>query len=567
MRYSKFLLPTQKEIPNDCDSTAMRYMVRAGMVRKVSSGLFHYLPYFNMILRRVSYIIRRGMDSVNCNECKFPILVSKEVLEQSNRWTAFGKEMFHLTDRNNAEFALSPTNEEYATLVASSFVKSYNDLPFSIYQIQQKHRDEIRPRNGLVRAREFIMKDAYSFHTDKKDLDAYYKQMASTYSQMFAKMGVKTVPVKADMGVMGGSYCHEFIAISNEGEAEIAFCDHCGFGANLETVECVDNYEIKNTFKGKFKRVHTPNVKSINELCAYLSTSPENFIKSMVYNADGKLVVAVVKGNRQVNEVKLANLLKAQNLELATDKDIKKIGSVMGFVGPVGEIKNATIIIDNEVKAMQNFVCGANEKDYHLIDVNVADLAKHEWADIRFADEHDVCPICGGKLHLSQGNELGHVFALGQRYTQKFDAKFIDKDGKSKLMEMGCYGIGLERCVAAIIDQHHDEKGLILPVSVAPFVADIIIVDTKKEEQVKVAEDLYNSLEDSGLPILLDDRNERAGVKFNDFELIGVPVRITVGRAIENGEVEIDIRATGEKLTCKIADVKKTLNSILKNLK
>ena len=566
MRYSNFLLPTKKEVPNDCDSTAMSYMVRAGMVKKVSSGLFYYLPYFNMLLRKVSYIIRRGMEKVNSNEMKFPILVSREILEQSERWKAFGKEMFKLVDRNGNDYAISPTNEEYATLVATNFVKSYNDLPFSIYQIQQKHRDEIRPRNGLVRAREFIMKDAYSFHTNKESLDDYYKQMLSVYDEMFTKMGIKTVPVVADMGVMGGNYCHEFMAVTSEGEAQIAFCDNCKFGANLETVKCVDNYALKTTNKGNFKKVHTPNVKSISDLCKFLSTSVDNFVKSMVYNADGNLVMAVVKGNRNVNEVKLQNYLKAVTLELASEKDIKSIGSVMGFVGPVGNLFNVRIIIDNEVKEMENFVTGANIKDYHLADVNVSDLARHEWADIRFADESDVCPVCGKKLTIAMGNELGHVFALGQRYTKKFNATYVDANGSSQIMEMGCYGIGLERCVASIIDQHHDEKGLILPVSVAPFLVDVIIVDTKKEEQTKVAESIYNELEEARIPVLLDDRNVRAGVKFNDFELIGVPIRITVGRSIEQGEVEVEVRKTGEKLTCKIKDVAKTFNKLIKTI-
>ncbi len=566
MRYSKFLLPTQKETPNDCDSTAMSYMVRAGMIKKVSSGLFYYLPYFNMILRKVSYILRRGMDKVSCNEMKFPILVSRDILEQSERWKAFGKEMFKVCDRNGNDYAISPTNEEYATLVAGSYVKSYNDLPFSIYQIQQKHRDEIRPRNGLVRAREFTMKDAYSFHANTQDLDKYYAQMVQVYNEMFEKMGIKTVPVVADMGVMGGRYCHEFMAVTNEGEAEIAFCNHCKFGANLETVAIVDNYVENTTFKGNFKEVYTPNVHSISELCKYLSTSANNFLKSMVYKADGNLVMAVVRGDRQVNEVKLKNLLHAVEFDLADEKDIKNIGSIMGFVGPIGNLSNVKIVIDNEVKAMQNFVIGANKKDYHLIDVNVSDLLKHDWADIRFADGNDICPVCGNKLNVAMGNELGHVFALGQRYTSKFNTTFVDADGKSKLMEMGCYGIGLERCVASIIDQHHDEKGLVLPMNIAPFKVDVIIIDNKKEEQVKFAEQIYNSLEEEGIPVLLDDRNVRAGVKFNDFELIGVPLRVTVGRTLEQGEVEIEIRKTGEKIICKCDDTIKVLKKLIKNI-
>jgi len=565
MRFSKFLLKTQKEQPADVDSTAMSYMVRAGMVKKVSAGLFHYMPYFNMILRKVSYQIRRAMDNVDCNEMKFPILVSRETLEKSNRWTAFGKEMFHLTDRNGDEFAISPTNEEYATLIADAYVKSYNDLPFSIYQIQQKHRDEIRPRNGLVRAREFTMKDAYSFHKNQDDLMVYYNKMAQEYTNLFNKLGIKTVPVVADSGAMGGNICHEYMAIADEGEADIAFCDACSYGANLETVECKDIYTENMKFKGTYKEVITPDTKRVIDLVKMLQREPKDFVKSMVYNADGNLIMVLVRGDREVNESKLAKFLKATSLELATEKEIKSIGSVMGYVGPVGDLQNVRVIGDYEIKAMTNFIVGGNKKEVHLMDVNNADF-KCEWADLRFADENDVCPVCGGKLNISKGNELGHIFALGTRYTDSFNTTYVDSDGKEKIMQMGCYGIGLERTVASIIDQHHDEKGIILPMSVAPFKVDIIIVDTKKENQVEFAEKLYKELEDKQIAVLLDDRNERAGVKFNDFELIGIPLRVTVGRGLDNGEVEIDIRLTGEKMTVKTEKVVETLEKLIKSL-
>jgi len=565
MRFSKFLLKTQKEQPSDVDSTAMSYMVRSGMVKKVSAGLFHYMPYFNMILRKVSYQIRRAMDNVDCNEMKFPILVSRETLEKSNRWTAFGKEMFHLTDRNGVEFAISPTNEEYATLVAGAYVKSYNDLPFSIYQIQQKHRDEIRPRNGLVRAREFTMKDAYSFHANTEDLTTYYNKMAKEYTNLFNRLGIKTVPVVADSGAMGGMYCHEYMAIAEEGEADIAFCDECGYGANLETVEIKDTYKEDMRFKGTYKEVITPDTKRIVDLVSMLGREPKDFVKSMVYNSDGNLVMVLVRGDREVNESKLAKLLKSTSLELATEKEIKSIGSVMGYVGPIGNLENVRIIADYEIKAMTNFIVGANKKEVHYMDVNNADF-KCEWADLRFADANDVCPKCGGKLHISKGNELGHIFALGTRYTDKFNTTYVDNNGRPQILQMGCYGIGLERTVASIIDQHHDEKGIILPMCVAPFKVDIIIVDTKKQNQVEFAEKLYNNLEDRQVACLLDDRAERAGVKFNDFELIGVPIRVTVGRGLENGEVEVDVRSTGEKFTVKVEEIENFIIELINKL-
>ena len=484
-------------------------------------------------------------------------------LEKSGRWNAFGKEMFKLEDRNANEYAISPTNEEYATLVAGSYVKSYNDLPFSIYQIQQKHRDEIRPRDGVVRAREFMMKDAYSFHASAHDLASYYKEMGKVYSNFFSKLGIKTVPVLADGGAMGGLYCHEYMAIGDEGEADIAFCDGCDYGANLETVECKDVYKEDMRFKNNFKEVITPDTKRIVDLVSMLQREPKDFVKSMVYNADGNLVMVLVRGDREVNETKLANLLKATSLELATEKQIKSIGSEMGYVGPIGNLQNVRVIADYEIKAMTNFIVGANKKNVHFIDVNNADF-KCEWADLRFADQNDVCPVCGGKLNISKGNELGHIFALGTRYTECFNTTFVDKDGKNKIMQMGCYGIGLERTVASIIDQHHDEKGLVLPMAVAPFKVDIIVVDTKKENQMQYAEKLYENLENSEIAVLLDDRAERAGVKFNDFELIGVPIRVTVGRGLENGEVEVDIRKTGEKFTVKTSEVEEFVKNLVK---
>ena len=446
------------------------------------------------------------------------------------------------------------------------FVKSYNDLPFSIYQIQQKHRDEIRPRNGLVRAREFTMKDAYSFHATENDLFDYYNEMGKEYTRIFSDLGVKTVPVLADSGAIGGNFCHEYMAISQEGEDEIGFCDECSFAANIEKIECKDSYTIDNTYKNKFDKIETPNAKTITELMNMLQMDAKQFVKSMVYNADGNLVMALIRGDRNVNEAKLKKLLGCLTLELASEKDIKSIGSVMGFVGPIGDLQNVRIIGDYEVKGMKNFVVGANEKNMHLRDVDACDI-KCEWADLRFADSNDVCPVCGGKLHISKGNELGHIFALGKRYTDCLGSSFVDSDGKNKVPFMGCYGIGLERIVASIIDQHHDEKGIILPMNVAPFKVDIIIVDTKKQAQVDIAEKLYNTLEDSGVPVLLDDRNERAGVKFNDFELIGVPIRVTIGRSIENGKVEIQLRSTEEKFEIDIDDSVEFIKSLIASRK
>lgn len=561
MRFSKLLLPTIKENPTGCDSVAMRYMVRAGLIRKVSSGMFNYLPYFNMMMRKVEYQIRRGMDRANSSEVKFPLLVSQEVLEKSGRWNAFGKEMFSLKDRNGNGFAISPTNEEYATMIAGDFIKSYNDLPFSVYQIQRKYRDEIRPRNGVVRAREFTMKDAYSFHANEKELLDYYGIMRQEYINIFSALGLKVVPVLADSGAMGGNFCEEFMAISEEGEADIAYCESCGLGANLETVPTQD-VKLASNKKGAFSEILTPHSSTIEELMNYLKLPANKFVKSMVYNADGRIVMALVRGDREVNESKLAKLLSATVLELATPADIEAIGSKVGFVGPIGKLKKVEIIADYEVKGLTDFVVGANKKDYHLTNVNNLDF-NAKYADIRFAEAGDICPKCGKPLHVTKGNELGHIFALGKRYTERFNTTYINAENKPELLYMGCYGIGLERTVASIVDQHHDEKGLLLPMNVAPFKVNIVLVDPSKEEQRIVAEKIYNKLEDSGIPVLLDDRKKNAGAKFADHELIGIPIRITVGRGVAEGNVEVQLYR-GELNKVEIKDVEKVIKKLVK---
>ena len=561
MRYSKFLLPTLKEDPNGCDSMAMKYMVRAGLIRKVSAGMFNYLPYFNMLMRKVEYQIRRGMERAGASEVKFPLLVSRDTLEKSGRWKAFGKEMFHLSDRNGFEWAISPTNEEYATLIAGDFVRSYNDLPFSVFQVQRKYRDEIRPRNGVVRAREFTMKDAYSFHANDADLLEYYNVMKREYLNIFNSLGIKVVPVLADSGAMGGNFCEEFMALSNEGEADIAHCPSCGYGANLETVPTPDCFK-SSAKKGKYSKVHTPASSTIDELMGALKMGADKFVKSMVYNADGNIVMVLVRGDRTINECKLAKLLNATNLELASFEQVKSIGSVVGFVGPVG-IKGVKILADYEIKGMEDFVVGANEKDYHLVNVNVADF-NAEFVDVRFAVAGDKCPKCGHSIEVTQGNELGHIFALGKRYTERFNITFVNDQNKSELLTMGCYGIGLERTVASIVDQHHDEKGLLLPMNVAPFKVNIILVDTKKPEQVEVAEKLYADLENSRVPVLFDDRKKNAGAKFADHELIGVPIKIVVGRMVTEGKVEVALYREAP-VVVDIDKVEKYVLNLIKN--
>ena len=596
MKRSKYFIPTLKEKPNDIEQVSQVLMFRAGMLKKVSNGFFMYLPLMQRAMQKVSDVIRKNMEDAGSVEVKFPILVSKETLEASGRWNAFGKEMFKLADRNENEYALSPTNEEAACFAAETYIRSYKDLPFSLYQIQQKHRDEISPRNGVMRAREFTMKDAYSFHADEACLDAYYNRMHDAYLRIFNELGLDVVAVSADTGAMGGSGSQEIMAVSPDGETDICRCSACGFAANAETVPCAaqgtivdsgwwmadgkeDNkkssaphsslliphsnptaHHPPSTIHYPPQKIHTPAVKTVEELVAFFKKETRDFCKSVVFNADGELVVAMVRGDREVNDVKLKKILGAKQLEMALAAEIGKTGkTAVGFVGPVG-LKGFKIIADYEVGQMRDFIAGANEKDYHLINVNPADFTA-EYADLRFAAAGEKCPVCGAELEFNKATELGHIFKLGKRYTDKLDLKFVAQSGGFETMTMGCYGIGVERTVAAIVDQHHDGKGICWPLSAAPFTVDLITVDTANAEQMRVSEEIYTALlkSGSGVEVLWDDTDARPGSKFADCELCGFPYRIVVGRGAANGKVELVERGSGAKSEIDIKDCVKTI--------
>ncbi|MCL2798074.1 MAG: proline--tRNA ligase [Firmicutes bacterium] len=582
MKRSHYLIPTLKEKPNDIEQVSQVLMFRAGMLKKVQNGFFMYLPLMQRSLKKVSDVIRKHMEAADSSECKFPILVSKETLEASGRWNAFGKEMFKLSDRSENEFAISPTNEEAACFAAECFVRSYKDLPFSVYQIQQKHRDEISPRNGVMRAREFMMKDAYSFHADEACLDAYYNRVHKAYLAIFNELGLDVVAVSADTGAMGGSGSQEIMAVSPDGETDICRCGSCGFAANAETVPCVaegsgvrgqgsgNADEIKSFIPSPESRTpspekkHTPNARTIDELVRFFGKQTKDFLKSVIFNADGELVVAMVRGDREVNDVKLKKILDAKTLEMATAAEIGKTQkTVVGFVGPVG-LKGFKIIADYEVAAMRDFIAGANEKDYHLTCVNPSDFTA-QYADLRFATTGEKCPACGAELQFAKATELGHIFKLGKRYTDKLDLKFTAKSGDLQTLTMGCYGIGVERTVASVVDQHHDDKGIIWPVNVAPFTVDLITVDTTNAEQMRVSEKLYTALQKKGIEVLWDDTDARPGSKFADCELIGFPLRLVVGRGVVNGKVELVDRASGEKTEVEVADCVKAAATKLRS--
>lgn len=542
MRYSKSLLRTMREHPSNCEVPSHILMYRTGMVKQESSGLFTYLPFFNMILRKVEDAIRKEMQRLNVQECKFPILVSKDVLDESGRWTAFGNEMFSLKDRHGNAYALSPTNEEAAALVAKTYVNSFRDLPLNVYQINTKHRDEIRPR-GIGRTRAFTMKDAYSFHASEECLDQTYQEMVDGYVRLFKKLGLTAFPVNADNGSMGGSGSQEVMAISNEGDDEVARCSKCGYAGNLEVVPCVDNGAEISDKKGNYTKHHTPHVGSIDELVGFFNTDATKFAKSMVYKTDDdRLVVVVVRGDREVNEVKVRNLMAAKSVELSSAADIESIGSCVGYVGPIG-LDGVRILVDYEVKEMEDFIIGANEKDYHYTNVNCLDFSECEFADVRMAMQGDA-HCCGGTFDMVRAIELGHCFKLGKRYTEKLNVTYSDSDNQQKTMTMGCYGIGLERTVSAIIDQYHDDKGIAWPLPIAPITVNVI--PTGKHIP-QIAEDIHDQLCDRNIDVLLDDRKASAGVKFKDSDLLGIPLKVIVGRSYDKeGMIEIEYRS-GEK--------------------
>lgn len=562
MRLTKMLIPTLRENPKGSEEMIQSQilMYRAGMIDQVSNGLFIYLPLFNKVLENIARIIREGMFSLDALECKFPILVSKDLLDESGRWDAFGSEMFKLKDRKGVNYAISPTNEEYACVTAQAYIHSYRDLPLIVFQIQQKHRDEIRPKRGVMRAREFLMKDAYSFHRTDEDLDHTYRAFVNKYIEIFNKMGLKVVPVAADTGAMGGSGSQEVMALSEDGESDIALCSKCNYAANMETIICEDIYNFATEDHGKYHKIHTPNIMTIEDLTNFFKITERNFAKAVVFHTDNhKLLVAIVRGDRSVNDVKLRRASGCQIVELAEYDEIINIAhAVAGFVGPIGFPEEVNVFVDYEVKSMSDFVVGANEQDYHYEQVNCGDFGKVTFCDLRTASAGDKCPACGYALSHATANELGHCFKLGQRYTKKMGITFVDADSQYKTMTMGCYGIGLERTVAAIIDQHHDKDGIIWPLAVAPYMVNVIPTDISKEAYTSVAEDLYAQLEIMGVSTLIDDRDWKAGAKFKDSDLIGIPIKVIVGKNVLEGNVEIVVRS-GSKTIVPIVEAANTI--------
>ena len=545
MRMSKYLLPTLREVPAEAEIPSHQLMLRAGLMRKLASGVYAFLPLGYKALRNIEKIVREGMDNHDAQELLMSAILPKECYEASGRWQVFGPEMFRLKDRNDRDFCLGPTHEEIFTDTVKNTIKSYKQLPVTLYQIQTKYRDERRPRFGVIRSREFIMKDAYSFDRDEAGLDVSYKNMYDAYKEIFDKMELDYLIVDADSGAMGGSGSQEFMVKSDIGEDTIAYCS-CGYCANIEKAVCVPSDAATDAEKLAINKIHTPNAKTIEELTSSLGKNPADFAKTIIYKADDKFVAVMVRGDREVNETKVTNHLGCIDLELAEAEDVMRITNAkVGFAGPVN--LGIDVLVDHEVAGMVNMIIGANETDMHFENASIGtDFEATAIADFRNITPGDKCPKCGGVIETCQGIEVGHIFKLGTKYSDALGCTFLAEDGKERTAIMGCYGIGVSRCMAAIIEQNCDESGIVWPMSVAPYHAIVVPVNTKEPTQVEVAEKIYSALRAKGIETIIDDRNERAGVKFKDAALIGIPVRINVGKKAAEGTVEFVIRKTGE---------------------
>ncbi|AJF07260.1 proline--tRNA ligase [Geoalkalibacter subterraneus] len=548
MRYSQYLLPTLKETPSDAEVVSHQLMLRSGMIRKVAAGIYDYLPLGLRSLRKVEQIVREEMDRAGAHEVLMPMVVPAELWQESGRWQQYGKELLRLKDRKQGEFCLGPTHEEVITDIVRNDVRSYRQLPLNLYQIQTKFRDEIRPRFGLMRGREFIMKDAYSFDMDDAGADRSYDRMYQAYRRIFERCGLKFRAVEADTGNIGGSSSHEFMVLAASGEDEIVSCDSCEYAANVEKAEIRNAGQTAAEPDAPLEKVLTPARKTIEEVSAFLKVEPRRLIKTLIMQTDtGETLAVLLRGDRELNDIKLCRLLDCAWVEMATeDVVLKATGAPSGFAGPVG--LDLRIVADLEVQTMSDFIVGANEKDAHFTGANLGrDIEVEQFADLRKAEAGDPCPRCDGLLEVWRGIEVGHVFKLGTKYSEALGAKVLDDQGHERTLVMGCYGIGVGRTVAAAIEQNHDENGIIWPLAVAPFQVLVVMLNPNDDAVREAAEDLYQRLLAAGVEVLLDDRDERPGFKFKDADLVGIPLRVTVGaRGLKDGQVEFKERAGGE---------------------
>jgi len=555
MRMSQLVAPTLREDPSEAEVVSHKLLLRAGFIRKLAAGVYTYLPLGLRVLNKVVNIVREEMDRAGAQEVFMPVLLPAELWKETGRWDMYGKELFRITDRHEREFCLGPTHEEVITDLVRTSLRSYRDLPVNLYQIQTKFRDEIRPRFGLMRGREFMMKDAYSFHASQEDLDKEYQNMYRTYCRIFERMGLKYRVVEADSGLIGGGFSQEFMVLADTGEEEIFYCDQCEYAASRESAG-VGEYRVgeggkekdKEKDKDKVKEVHTPGQRTIEEVTAFLKASPDKMIKTLIYETEAGPVAGLVRGDHALNEAKLKKVLGVEDLRLASEKVIEKVTKApMGFAGPVG-LKGVKIVADTAVPLIGPGVTGANKNDYHLLNVSYGRDYKAELiGDIRYALRSDACPKCGkGKFKVDRGIEVGHIFKLGTKYSDRMGCVFLDDSNKEQTMIMGCYGVGIGRTAQAAIEQNNDKDGIIWPVPLAPFRVAVVPVNSTIEEQMNVARRIYDEGQKAGLEMLLDDREQRVGVKLKDMDLMGIPIKIIIGKALKEGKVEIKLRKSGE---------------------
>lgn len=566
MKQSKLLIPTLKEVPSDAEAISHQLMLRGGYIKQITAGMYAYLPLAYRVLRNIEAIIREEMENIDAAEMLVPAALPAELWQQTGRYETYGPNLFKFQDRHERDFILGPTHEETFTTIVRDAVKTYKKLPITLYQIQTKYRDENRPRFGLLRGREFIMKDAYSFHAEEESLDKTFRDMDSAYTNVFNRVGLNFRSIIGDAGAMGGNNSKEFMAIAPIGEDTVVYSDESDYAANLEMAQNKRTMPKSHETLGELQKVATPGAKTIDEVAEFLGSSANREIKTLLFIADEKPVVVLMHGNDEVNEVKLKNYLSCDFLRPAEEDEARKyLGAGFGSLGPVGVSEEIEILADLDVENMANASVGANEDGFHYLNANLGrDFSVTHFADLRTVQEGEISPDGKGRLKFTRGIEIGHIFKLGTRYSKDLDAVVLDENGRQLPIIMGCYGVGVSRLLSAIVEQHSDENGIVWPRSIAPFDVHVIPVNVKKEEQVELSEKVTELLENAGYKVLVDDRKERPGVKFADSDLIGIPARITVGKKAAEGIVEIKLRRTGETLEVKLDELLNSLQILLK---